>query len=175
MTPRIHEWLPGPDPGPTLDGLARLLRAVVHDGASVGFVLPFSLDEARAYWSDRVLPGVRNGTRHLLIAGRAGEVAGTVHVILDTFPNQGHRAEIAKLLVHPGARRMGLGRALTEAAEEVARAERRTLITLDTRTGDAAEALCRSMGYTAAGVIPGYVRHPRSLSLESTTIFYKRI
>ena len=48
------------------------------------------------------------------------------------------------------------------------------MFTLDTETGGAAEALYRSMGYVAVGVIPGFAL--RSLGgLCSTTIFYRRI
>ncbi|MDE3166486.1 MAG: hypothetical protein KGN36_11830 [Acidobacteriota bacterium] len=47
MTPTVHEWLVEPDPSGTLEALSRILHAAVHDGASVGFVLPFPVDEAR--------------------------------------------------------------------------------------------------------------------------------
>jgi ribosomal protein S18 acetylase RimI-like enzyme len=75
--------------------------------------------------------------------------------------------------VHPKARRRGVARALMEELENLARRERRTLITLDTRTGDAAEPLYRSMGYLLAGVIPRYACDPEGRSLESTSILYK--
>jgi ribosomal protein S18 acetylase RimI-like enzyme len=167
------EWRPGDEVDRDLDGLAEVLHATVHAGASVGFVLPFALDEARAFWSDRVLPGVRSGSRRLWLAKADGRLVGTVQLILDTMPNQRHRAEIAKLLVHPDARRFGIGRALMQTAEGAARAERRTLLTLDTRTDDSAEPLYRSIGYLTAGVIPGYARHPSAPELEATTLMYK--
>jgi ribosomal protein S18 acetylase RimI-like enzyme len=89
------------------------------------------------------------------------------------MPNQRHRAEVAKLLVHPDARRRGIARDLMAAIEEIARQEGRTLLTLDTRTGDAAEPLYRDMGYRTAGVIPGYARGPHGRELEATTFMYK--
>ena len=98
---------------------------------------------------------------------------GTVQLVLDTMPNQRHRAEVAKLLVHPEARRMGLGRSLMEIAEAAARAGGRTLLTLDTRTADRAEPLYLSMGYVTAGVIPGYARNPHTPELDATTVMYK--
>src|SRR5215467_2546454 len=158
-----------------LDQLAELLQAAVQDGASVSFIAPFSLEEARTWWSDSVAPAVVRGARRLLVARFDGRIAGTVQLILDTPPNQQHRAEVAKLLVHPSARRRGIARALMIEVENVARAERRTLITLDTRTGDHAEPLYLSMGYIPAGVIPGYSRGPHSPELESTTILYKHL
>jgi GNAT superfamily N-acetyltransferase len=90
-------------------------------------------------------------------------------------PNQPHRAEVKKLLVHPDARRRGIARALMLALEDVAAAEGRTLLTLDTRTGDSAEPLYLSLGYHAAGVIPRYARGPHSPELESTTFLYKEL
>jgi ribosomal protein S18 acetylase RimI-like enzyme len=166
----IAQSIPG---SADLDALAGILHASVHSGASVGFILPFTLEDAAAFWRDRVMPAAQSGARLVLLARLDGRLAGTVQLILDTFPNQRHRAEIAKLLVHPDARRLGIGRALMLAAEEIARAERRTLLTLDTRTGDTAEPLYRSLGYIPAGVIPGYARSPLFPEFEATTIMYK--
>jgi hypothetical protein len=61
------------------------------------------------------------------------------------------------------------------AVEQVARAEGRTLLTLDTRQGDAAEPLYLSMGFVLAGVIPRYARGPLEPDLEATSIMYKEI
>lgn len=158
-----------------LDELAGVLHAVVHAGASVSFVLPFSLEDARAFWRSKVLPDVRKRRRMVLLARSDGEIVGTVQLILDTPPNQGHRAEVAKLLVHPKARRRGVARALMEAIENVARREGRTLITLDTRTGDMAEPLYRSMGYVLVGIIPRYAIDPHGQALEPTSILYKEL
>jgi ribosomal protein S18 acetylase RimI-like enzyme len=80
---------------------------------------------------------------------------------------------VLKMLVHPGARRQGIARSLMVALEDVARAARRNLLTLDTVTGGAAEGLYRSLGYQTVGVIPGYALPPAGSELESTTIMYK--
>jgi ribosomal protein S18 acetylase RimI-like enzyme len=171
----IAELRSGPLSAADLDQLAELVHAVVHGGASIGFVLPFSREEARRWWSDQVIPAVARGARRLVLARLDGRIAGAVQLILDTPPNQRHRAEVAKLLVHPAARRRGIARALMIAVEEIARAGDRTLLTLDTRSGDHAEPLYLSMGYIAVGVIPGYARGPHSADLESTTVLYKRL
>lgn len=171
----IAHWNPGPDPSADLDQLATILHASVHAGASVGFILPFSMGEARAFWREKVLPGVRSGRRRVLLARQNGRITGTVQLLVDTFPNQRHRGEVAKLLVHPDARRLGIARALMSALEETARTEGRTLLTLDTRTGDGAEPLYLSMGYLVVGVIPGYARAPDSDGLDATTVMYKNL
>lgn len=155
--------------------LANVLHAVVHAGAGVSFVVPFSRDEARGYWRERILPGVRAGTRRVLVARWGARIVGTVQLDLAMPPNQQHRAEVAKMLVHPDARRRGVARALMAALETVARSERRTLLTLDTVTGGNAEPLYRSLGYFTVGVIPGYARASLTPDLEATTIMYKEL
>jgi ribosomal protein S18 acetylase RimI-like enzyme len=155
--------------------LAELLHACVHAGASVSFVLPFAMPEARAFWTAKVAPGLTAGTRHLIVARVSGKLVGTVQLDLDTPPNQRHRCEASKLLVHPKARRQGVGRKLMVALERVARAEGRTLITLDTRRGDAAEPLYRGLGYEVAGIIPRYARATDAERLDDTIYMYKEL
>jgi len=91
------------------------------------------------------------------------------------MPNQRHRAEVRKLLVHPDARRRGIARALMAAIERRARHLGRSLLTLDTRTGDGAERLYASLGYETAGVIPGFARDTTEDRLDATTIMYKTV
>lgn len=158
-----------------LDELAEVLAATVADGASVSFVSPFTVEDARRWWETKVMPSVAAGERLLLVKKEEGRVVATVQVVLDMPPNQPHRAEVSKLLVHPAWRRRGLARALMLEAEEAARAHGRTLITLDTRTGDLAEQLYLSLGYQVAGVIPDFARHPQTGALDATTILYKRL
>jgi len=173
---RIEEWRSDVD-GATLereiDMLAEILRAIVYDGAGVSFIVPFSMEESRAFWRDRVLPGVAARTRHVLVARADNRIVGTVQLDLAMMPNQQHRGEVVKMLVHPDARRQGIARALMLALEDVARAEHRTLLTLDTWSGSAAETLYRSLGYTVVGMIPRFARTSTKTDLEPTTIMYK--
>src|SRR5271155_3478119 len=132
---RIERWNPDTaGVNDDLEMLAEVLRACVHAGASVSFVLPFSHADAKAFWQQQVLPAVTVGDRIVLLARLDGKIAGTVQLDLATPPNQPHRAEVKKLLVHPQARRRGIGKSLMAALEEHARAARLTLLTLDTVT-----------------------------------------
>jgi ribosomal protein S18 acetylase RimI-like enzyme len=158
-----------------IDALGSLLHACVHDGASIGFVLPFSQADGEAFWVMNVLPSVRQGKRLLLVSRKDGKIVGTGQLDYDTPPNQPHRAEIRKVMVHPDFRRQGVAKALMIELEDLARRLGRGLITLDTRTGDKAEPLYTALGYHTAGIIPGYCRDPFKDHLDPTTIMYKTI
>lgn len=153
--------------------LADILHAIVHDGAGVSFIVPFSLEDARAFWTEAVLAQVIAGRRRVLVARRDGRIVGTVQLDPAWAPNQPHRADVLKLLVHPEARRQGIARALMIALEALAREHGWTLLTLDTWTGQAGEQLYRSLGYVAVGTIPRFARASTTTTLEPTTIMYK--
>lgn len=179
---RVEEWLVDDSRAASVDSeigmLAEVLHAVVHAGAGVSFFTPFSIEEARAFWVDKVLAQARAGTRRVLVARldeRSERIVGTVQLDLEMPPNQRHRAAVAKLLVHPAARRRGIGRALMMALEEIAQSEGKTLLTLDTVSGSSAESLYRSLDFIVAGGIPRYARGALTPELEGTTIMYKEL
>ena len=153
--------------------LAEILTACVAAGASVSYLPPLAPETARGFWQ-RVSSGVASGRRVLLAAWLDGALAGTVQLDLDMPQNQPHRAEVAKLLVHPAARRHGVARALMAQAEQAARAAGRSLLVLDTRRGDAAEALYRALGWQEAGVIPGYALDAAGTP-QDTVFFWKAL
>ena len=175
----IEEWRPDQVADTVVardvDMLTDVLHAVVHGGAGVSFVVPFSLDDARTFLQDAVLPGVSVRRRRMLVARLDGRIIGTVQLDPAWAPNQPHRAEVLKLLVHPVARRRGIARSLMVALEALARAGGWTLLTLDTWTGEAGERLYRSLGYTAVGSIPRYARGSTTPDLEAATIMYKEL
>jgi len=151
--------------------LAEILIACVATGASVSYLPPLAPEMARGFWQ-RVSSGVASGRRLLLAAWLDGALAGTVQLDLDTPQNQPHRAEVAKLLVHPAARRHGVARALMARVEQAAREAGRSLLVLDARRGDAAEALYRALGWQEAGVIPGYALD--AAGAPQDTVFFWR-
>src|SRR5258708_14737711 len=153
--------------------LIHLLQDAVASGASVGFLPPLSTEDAQQYWST-VFVEVAQDTCVLLVAREAGQIVGSVQLALATKPNARHRAEVQKLFVLSSQRRRGIGRALMQAVEQVARSDGRTLLVLDTRQGDSAEQLYRTLGYCEVGVIPAYARGA-SGTLDSTVIFYKTL
>jgi len=99
---------------------------------------------------------------------------GTAMLEFASAPNQPHRAEVQKLLVHPDARRRGVARALMAQVEIEARRAGRSLLTLDTRAGDAAENLYRAMGWQEAGRIPGFALNADRTPCD-TIFFWKQV
>jgi ribosomal protein S18 acetylase RimI-like enzyme len=156
-----------------LDGLAAVLADCVAGGASVSYMAPFSHEDARAVfaaWADEI----EDGGRLLLAAFAGGRLVGSVQVVLALPPNQPHRGEVAKLLVHRTARRRGIAELLMAHADAEARAEGKTLLVLDAVTdGDAARLYAR-LGWTRVGVIPGYALYPDGRPCD-TTIFWKAL
>lgn len=156
-----------------IDGLAAVLADCVEGGASVSFMAPFSQDDAREFFAS-IEPEIAAGTRVLLAAFHDDELVGTVQIAAAWPPNQPHRADVAKLLVHRSARNRGIGQLLMERAEAEARGEGWTLLVLDTVTGDPAERLYERMSWTKVGVIPSYALYPDGRPCD-TTVFWKSL
>jgi len=163
----------GADLRKELDGLAAVLADCVEGGASVSYMAPFSHEQARAAF-EGFAAEVDAGRRVLLVAFAGGALVGSVQVILALPPNQPHRGEIAKLLVRRSARRRGIAQRLMEHAEAEARAEGKTLLVLDTVTGDPGERLYARLGWNRVGVIPGYALYPDGRPCD-TTVFWKTV
>ncbi|MCS3434458.1 GNAT family N-acetyltransferase [Klebsiella sp. BIGb0407] len=158
-----------------LEALSQILADSVTAGASISFMSPLSYNEASLFWSQNVRPEVIAGNRLLFGALRGDELLGTVQLITDMPPNQPHRCEVAKMIVHPGARRLGIGRSLMSHALEQARLLGKTLVTLDTKTGDVAEPLYASLGFEVAGIIPDYAWDSNGEAKHSTTYMFQKI
>ncbi len=153
------------------DALAALLRETVRGGASVSFRHVPEQAEAHAFWL-KVADMVADGRCDLLVAVRDGRVLGTVQLHAVPMENQRHRGEVAKMMVHPDARRQGIAAALMRAVEPLARARGLTTLVLDTAKGDPAEAMYAKLGWVPAGSIPDYALDPAG-RMRATVLFYK--
>jgi len=156
-----------------LDALAAVLVDCVEGGASVGYLAPFSHDEARRVY-EAYVDEVGQGRRILLAAFVGDELVGTAQVVFAPHPNQPHRADVARVLVRRSARRRGIARKLMERAEREAFAEGRTLLVLDAVTGGDAARLYERLGWTTVGVIPNYALYPDGRPCD-TTYFWKSL
>ncbi len=155
-----------------LDGLAEVLHASVLEGASVGFMLPFTVAEARRFWEGQ-RAALGGGDKRVLVAREDGRILGTTTVILGMPPNGRQRGEIAKVLVHPAARRRGIARRLMLAAEALARADGKRTLVLDT-AGLEAEQLYLGLGWRVAGIVPNYALNIHGVP-ERTIFMFKEL
>jgi GNAT superfamily N-acetyltransferase len=158
-----------------LNGLAEVTLDVVEDGASVGFMDPFTLDKALKFW-DKVKLRLERKEIVLLVAKdrKSDKIIGTVQLIIDLPENQPHRADVAKMQVHRSARRLGIGEALLKSIEKEALNIGRTLLVLDTATGSDAQRLYEKLGWIRVGDIPEYALWPKG-ELCSSTFFYRKL
>jgi GNAT superfamily N-acetyltransferase len=152
-------------------GLSEVLIDCVEGGASVSFMLPMTRAKAASFWQCTAASLVRGQLRLLVATDAGGTIVGTVQVLLDQPENQPHRGAIAKMLVHRRARHQGVGAALLREAERLAYILGKTLLVLDTASGDA-ERLYARQGWQYCGEIPDYALWPGGGPC-ATKIFYK--
>jgi GNAT superfamily N-acetyltransferase len=152
-----------------VEGLAEVLADCVAGGASVNFVQPFGIDDARDWWRANI-----GAAQALTWVARenGGRVVGVVRLMLATQPNAPHRAEVVKLLVHRDARGQGCASQLLDAVEDGARRMGRSTLVLDTETGCPAEGMYARRGWQRIGVIDNFALAADG-RMSSTTIMAK--
>lgn len=159
----------------SISGLVEQLHSLLADcivsGASVGFLTPINDQEVKSYW-ESVETELESGTRKLFLAYDNDNVIGAVQLSLCAKANGAHRGEVEKLMVDTRARGKGVSKKLMSLMESVASEMGLSLLVLDTRLGDVASSLYRSIGYTEAGQIPQFARSSTG-ELEATVYFFK--
>ncbi|HKO92393.1 MAG TPA: GNAT family N-acetyltransferase [Polyangiaceae bacterium] len=151
--------------------LANVLVDCVEGGASVSFLLPLERGLALSFWAS-VQSAVERGERALLVVEDTQGICATAQLVLALPPNQPHREDLSKVLVHRRARRQGVGAALVRAAEATARDCGKDLLVLDTVTGSDAQRLYERLGWVRVGDIPRYALMPTG-EFCSTTYYYR--
>jgi acetyltransferase len=156
-----------------LPDLTTLLIDTVEHGASVGFLAPLNMDDARRYWLG-VLDELARGNLHMWVAHEYGRVIGTVQLDPSPRANGRNRAEVCKLMVHSAWRGRGIASLLMASLEGAAHKLGRGLLFLDTEAGSGAEGLYAALGYTRVGEIPAYATSPDGV-LRGTAYYYKQL
>ncbi len=172
------EHLTSPVSDADLRSLAELLVDAVESGAAVSFILPLSIRDAEAWWQKTIASTQpASGRESIILIARdsTGAIIGSVQLHPAWAPNQPHRADIAKLLVHRRAQRQGLGPRLMHAVEQAARDAGFRLLTLDAKLGGVADTLYRKLGWTIVGTIPHFALDPDGKAMHDDIIFYKEI
>ncbi len=171
MRPVIERLAP-PVSEADLHSLARLLVDAVESGAAVSFL---ALTEAQALdWWRKQFGSTASGAI-VLVARDAEGIVGAVQLHPSWAPNQPHRADISKLIVHRRGRRRGLGEELMAAMERAAAAAGYRLLVLDSKRGDAGERLYRRLGWTVVGTIPRFALDTDGRTPHDTVVFYKEL
>jgi ribosomal protein S18 acetylase RimI-like enzyme len=159
----------------SISGLVEQLHSLLADcivsGASVGFLTPINDQEVKSYW-ESVETELESGTRKLFLAYDNDNVIGAVQLSLCAKANGAHRGEVEKLMVDTRARGKGVSKKLMSLMESAASEMGLSLLVLDTRLGEVASSLYRSIGYTEAGQIPQFARSSTG-ELEATVYFFK--
>jgi GNAT superfamily N-acetyltransferase len=153
--------------------LVALLRDSVDGGASLGFLPPLKPDDAWAYWLS-LRPELAAGSRQLLAAYVDDRIVGCGQLAFPAWTTARHRAELQKLFVASGLRGRGVGRSLVVALHEAARLRGRSLLLLNTRSGEPLEDFYKGLGYKPVGVIPGYSVGPEGERYD-TTLFCQEL
>ena len=172
MAALVIERLGGTVTEADVGDLAGLLLDAVDSNAGISFMRGLTRHEAEAWW--RTLLTTARPRAVVLVARDATGIAGTVQVQPSWAPNQPHRGDVAKLVVHRRCRGQGIAHALMLAAEREAAAEGLRLLVLDTCKGSAAERLYTSLGWVRVGEIPDFAFNPDG-SMCDTVFFFKRI
>ena len=168
----VIERLAAPVSDSDFRGLAALLVDAVESGAAVSFLAPLTDEQAEEWWRRTISTARPNAV--FLVARDPDGIVGTVQLHPAWAPNQPHRAEVSKLLVHRRRRRAGIGARLMDALEDAARLAGFSLLTLDAKRGEAAERLYRRLGWKSAGTIPAFAFDSDGAPHDAV-IFYKRL
>lgn len=156
-----------------LRALSEILVDAVDSGAAVSFLAPLSVDVAENWW--RTTLKSPHPRAAFLIARDESGILGTVQLQPAWAPNQPHRAELCKLMVHRRARGRGVARTLMSAAENAAREAGFSLLTLDAKRGGVACALYEKLGWSKVGVIPGFALDADGKNLHDTVVYFKQV
>jgi GNAT superfamily N-acetyltransferase len=156
-----------------LRSLALLLVDAVESGAAVSFLAPLTPEQSEDWWRKTLSAPISGAI--FLVARDAEGIVGTVQLHPAWAPNQPHRADVTKLLVHRRGRRSGIGTRLMQSLEMEAGTAGFRLLTLDSKRGDTAESLYRRLGWTTVGTIPRFALDPDGVTRHDTVIFYKEL
>jgi GNAT superfamily N-acetyltransferase len=156
-----------------LHDLAALLLDAVQSGAAVSFLGTLTAEQAQDWWRAAFANAAASSV--FLVTRDAQGICGTVQLHAAWAPNQPHRAEVVKLLVHRRSRGAGLGTQLMQAVEAAARNAGFSLITLDAKRGAQAEQLYRKLGWVHAGTVPRFAFNTDGVTLHDAVIYYKEL
>lgn len=150
--------------------LVTLLKDGVASGASLGYLNGSPISGYEDFWQTE-FNKVEEGQNVILVARKETELIGVVCLTSVGKANQLHRAEVRKLLVALDHQNQGVATKLMEEVVVIAKAEGKSLLTLDTETNSAAEFLYQKLGWQKYGAIPRYAASPDGTLSECSFYF----
>jgi len=135
----------------------RVLHDVVAEGGAVGYVEPPSRAQTDAWLAD-VLSDVRTGNGAIVLASVDGVVQAMGTWRREPPAVFRTSAEIAKVMAHPDARGLGLGRRVVSALVDDARDKKLELLTLGVRGNNHGTIqLYEELGFREWGRLPNRI------------------
>jgi acetyltransferase len=140
-------------------GLADIHLDALNVGMALGALDTMSRS-ALERWYHRVVAGLADRERVLVVAEEEGQLCGMAQLVFSGATNADHRAEVQRVGVATDARGRGIGRSLMANIEQVAGEYHVTLLWLTTHADTEACAFYEAVGYTRLGTMPNYSRRP---------------
>ncbi len=148
-------------------GIWEIFQRVVESGETYPYAPNTTEDDAKALWIDR--------PQATYAAVEGGSVIGTYY-LKPNQPELGAHVCNAGYMVHPGARRRGVGRKLCAHSLDEARRLGFTAMqyNLVVVTNEGAIRLWTEMGFRTIGILPGAFRHA-ALGFVDALVMYRRL
>lgn len=157
MSANVDLWWPSEPSEELYRQIHRILYDVADDGGAIGWLVPPAPDETRA-WAGGVLADVAAGDGALCLAVVDGVAQGTGCWRRSKAPIFRHGAEVTKIMAHPSARGLGLGRSITAAVVAHAEAAGIETLQLGVRGNNhLAIALYEEVGFQEWGRLPNAI------------------
>ena len=141
-----------------------IFHAVVALGDTYTFDPGIGREEGLAYWL--------HSSNSCYVAEREGNVVGT-YILRANQPGLGAHVANAAFMVSPGARGLGVGRAMGEHALSEARrlGFRAMQFNFVVSTNEPAVRLWRQLGFKIVGTLPGAFRHREKGFVDAYVMF----
>jgi ribosomal protein S18 acetylase RimI-like enzyme len=157
VPPKIELLWPTGADARTRTEIHRILHDVAEQGGAIGYLSPPARAETDA-WLDGVLAAVRAGDAAFTVALVDGTAQATGLWRRRTVKVFAHSAEVEKVMAHPSARGLGLGRMIVAALVEDARAAGLETLALGVRgNNEGAIALYERLGFREWGRQPNVI------------------
>ena len=146
------------------DAIWRIFQATIAGGDTFVYDANTSRKQALSYWC---APDTAT-----FVAEHQGKVVGS-YILRANQPGRGNHVANAAFMVDPGARGLGMGRAMAEHCLDEARRRgyRAMQFNFVVSTNESAVHLWRQLGFDIVGTLPGAFRHAQKGLVDAYLMF----